>query len=162
MLPRFVELAMELTEGVSAGFSLYEPEPAPGIFRWRHLHGSLAAFENATTPRNFSPCGVTLDQNRPVLARHAERFYSWISDAHIVVPEVLLVPLLVGDNETLGTLWIVSDEDGHFFDSGDVRVASPSLPLLPASPCTSCAPARSWNRRWRNRKPSPVKWAATG
>jgi two-component sensor histidine kinase len=123
VLPRFVELAMELTEGISAGFSLYEPEPAPGIFRWRHLHGSLAAFENATTPRNFSPCGVTLDQNRPVLARHAETFYSWISDAHIVVPEVLLVPLLVGDNEPLGTLWIVSDEDGHF-DSGDVRVAS--------------------------------------
>jgi two-component sensor histidine kinase len=123
VLPRFVQLAMELTGGISAGFSLYEPDPAPGIFRWRYLHGSLSAFENATTPRNYSPCGITLDQNRPVLTRHSERFYTWISDANIEVPEVLLVPLTVGGKDPMGTLWIVSDEDGHF-DSGDVRVAS--------------------------------------
>ena len=123
VLPRFVELAMELTGGVSAGLSLFEPEPAPGIFRWTHLRGSLAAFENATTPRDYSPCGVTLDQNRPVLTRHSERFYTWIAAVNVEIPEVLLVPLTVGEKEPLGTLWIVSDQEGHF-DSGDVRVAS--------------------------------------
>lgn len=123
VLPRFVELAMQMTDGVSAGLSLYEEEPAPGIFRWHHLCGSLAAFEGATTPRHDSPCGVTLDQAAPVLTRHSERLYSWIADANITVPEVLLVPLFLGGPEPLGTLWIVSDDEGHF-DSGHARVAT--------------------------------------
>lgn len=123
VLPRFVDLAMELTDGVAAGLSLYEENPAPGVFRWRYLRGTLAPFENATTPRNFSPCGITLDENRPVLSCHPERFYDWISDASIVVPEVLLVPLYLGGTEPLGTLWIVSDTEGHF-DSGHTQIAT--------------------------------------
>jgi two-component sensor histidine kinase len=124
VLPRFVDLAMQLTGGVSAGLSLYEPTPHPGVFRWRYLQGSLAAFENALTPRDFSPCGVTLDRNQPVLSRHPERYYTWISDANIVVPEVMLVPLHIGGDEPIGTLWIVSDsEDGHFNEE-HARVAT--------------------------------------
>jgi two-component sensor histidine kinase len=114
ILPKFVELAMTLTGSVSAGLSLYEPEPAPGVFRWRHLCGLLAPFENATTPRHDSPCGITLDGNRPTLSSHPERVYPWIVEAGIVVPEVLLVPLYIGSEEPLGTLWIVSDREGHF------------------------------------------------
>ena len=123
MLPRFVDLAMELTGGIASGLSLYEENPAPGVFRWRYLRGTLAPFENATTPRDFSPCGITLDQNKPVLSNHPERFYNWISDAHIVVPEVLLVPLYISGAEPLGTLWIVSDTEGQF-DQGHARVAT--------------------------------------
>jgi two-component sensor histidine kinase len=120
VLPRFVDLAIEMTGGVSAGLSLYEENPAPGVFRWRYLRGVLSPFENATTPRNFSPCGVTLDCNRPVLSLHPERVYDWIADANIVVPEVLLVPLYLSGQEPLGTLWIVSEKEG-LFDSGDAR-----------------------------------------
>ena len=121
VLPRFVDLAMEMTGGVSAGLSLYESEPAPGVFRWQYLRGTLEPFNGATTPRNFSPCGITLDRNGPVLSAHPERVYSWIADANIVVPEVLLVPLYIGSEAPLGTLWIVSDKTGHF-DSGHARV----------------------------------------
>ncbi|HWG06637.1 MAG TPA: HWE histidine kinase domain-containing protein [Beijerinckiaceae bacterium] len=120
VLPRFVDLAIEMTGGVSAGLSLYEENPAPGVFRWTYLRGTLSPFNGATTPRNFSPCGITLDQNAPVLSRHPERFYNWISDANIIVPEVLLVPLYLGGKVPLGTLWIVSDKEGHF-DSGHAR-----------------------------------------
>jgi two-component sensor histidine kinase len=120
MLPRFVDLAMEMTGGVSAGLSLYEENPSPGVFRWRYLRGVLAPFNGATTPRDFSPCGITLDRNAPVLSSHPERVYDWIAEANIVVPEVLLVPLYLGGTEPLGTLWIVSDEEGHF-DSGHAR-----------------------------------------
>lgn len=123
VLPRFVELAMALTGGTSAGLSLYEENPAPGVFRWRYLTGLLAKFEDALTPRNFSPCGVTLDCNAPTLSLHPERFYNWISDANIVVPEVLLVPLYFGTLDPIGTLWIVSDAEGHF-DSGHARTAT--------------------------------------
>ena len=123
LLPRFVTLAMEMAGGISAGLSFYEEHPAPGVFRWHHLTGVLSPFNGATTPRNFSPCGTTLDQNRPTLSRHPERVYDWISGANIVVPEVLLVPLYIGSHEPLGTLWIVSAEEGHF-DSGHARMAS--------------------------------------
>jgi two-component sensor histidine kinase len=121
VLPRFVDLAMEMTGGISAGLSLFEPDPAPGVFRWRYLRGVLSSFEGATTPRNFSPCGITLDRNGPVLSQHPERVYDWIADANIVVPEVLLVPLYLGGAEPLGTLWIVADREGHL-DSGHARV----------------------------------------
>jgi two-component sensor histidine kinase len=114
ILPRFVQLAMALTGAASAGLSLYEPDPEPGVFRWRHLCGLLAPFENATTPRHDSPCGITLDCNGPTLSSHPERVYGWIVDAGIVVPEVLLVPLYIGGSEPLGTLWIVAGQEGHF------------------------------------------------
>ena len=95
VLPRFVDLALEMTGGVSAGLSLYEENPSPGVFRWTYLRGMLAPFEGTTTPRDFSPCGITLDRNAPVLSLHPERVYDWIADANIVVPEVLLVPLYI-------------------------------------------------------------------
>jgi two-component sensor histidine kinase len=114
LLARFVDLAMEMMGGDSGGISLYEELPAPGVFRWRHLRGAFAAFEGATTPRDFSPCGVTLDENAPVLSQHPERVYDWIAAHNLIVPEVLLVPLHLGGSEPVGTLWIVSDQPGHF------------------------------------------------
>lgn len=123
VLPRLVDYAMQLTGGVSAGLSLYEPDPAPGVFRWRHLRGVLAAFEDAVTPRDDSPCGVTLDRNRPTLATHPERIYDWIAAHGIVVPEVLLVPLHLDRDTPLGTLWIVADALGHFHQE-HARVAA--------------------------------------
>lgn len=111
VLPRFVSLAMEMTGGVSSGISVSEPEAKQ--FRWAFLQGSLSAFEGATTPRDFSPCGITLDCDMPILTRHSERYYPWIADVNVALPEVLLVPLHRGA-EQLGTLWIVSDELSHF------------------------------------------------
>jgi two-component sensor histidine kinase len=117
-----VALAMELCEADSAGMSLYEAQPgSPGTFRWHYLTGRLAAFSGATTLRDFSPCGVCLDDGTPILMAHAERFYPWIAEAEIVVPEVLLVPLFEGTGSPLGTLWIVGDE-GKPFDAGHARV----------------------------------------
>lgn len=113
VLPAFVDLAMKANRGVSAGLSLLRSEPGPAVFVWKHLRGSLAAFEGAETPRDFSPCGVTLDTDGPVLSRHPERVYDWISSADIVVPELLLVPLRAGQAQ-IGTLWIVADRQGHF------------------------------------------------
>jgi hypothetical protein len=131
VLPRFVSLAMEMTEGVSAGLSLYEEHPAPGIFRWHHLQGTLARFAGAITPRNYSPCGVVLDLNAPVLTAHSELAYDWLAEHNVSLPEVLLVPLHIGGDEPNGTLWIVSDEDGHFHR--DMLAPQRSLPRLSPS-----------------------------
>ncbi|UIJ91010.1 sensor histidine kinase (plasmid) [Sinorhizobium meliloti] len=113
MLPRFVELAMELTGGISAGISLLEQtEPSP-VFRWHHLKGILSPFNGATTPRDFSPCGITLERSATTLTIHPERVYDWIPPG-LSLPEVLLVSLYIGRTEPLGTLWIVADRIGHF------------------------------------------------
>jgi two-component sensor histidine kinase len=117
LLPRLVRLAMELCEADSAGISILEGAE----FRWFGLTGRLAAFEGATTPRDFSPCGVCLDAGSPILMQAPERAYDWIADAEITVPEVLLVPLLGGGGAPLGTLWIVA-RDGQRFDQGHARV----------------------------------------
>ena len=93
------------------------------VFRWTALVGKLSAFEGATTPRNFSPCGVCLDQSSPVLMEQPERAYSWIADANITVPEVLLVPLMRHGAVPVGTLWVVARE-GHKFHSGHARALS--------------------------------------
>jgi two-component sensor histidine kinase len=121
VLPHLVDLALEICGGTSGGISLYEEKPSPGVFRWRYLRGSLAKFTGGTTPRDFSPCGVTLDLKTPVLAEHPERYYTWLVEAGIALPECLLVPLYVGSAEPLGTLWIVSPSEGHF-DSGHARI----------------------------------------
>ena len=120
VLPRFVELAMEITDASSAGLSIFDADREPDVFRWKHLHGSLAQFEGATTPRDNSPCGVTLDANAPVLVAHPERLYDWVAAENLILPEVLLVPLSVGDGDQLGTLWVVADSKDHF-DSGDAQ-----------------------------------------
>ena len=121
VLTHLVGLAVQMGDAVSGGISLYEEDPAPGIFRWHYLQGTLLRFEGATTPRNFSPCGICLDLARPVLTKNPERFYTWLVDHGISLPEVLLVPLYVRGQLPLGTLWIVSDSYGHF-DSGHARV----------------------------------------
>jgi hypothetical protein len=114
VLPKFVSLAMEMADGVSAGLSLLEENPAPGVFRWHHLTGTLAHFTGATTPRNFSPCGIVLDMDAPVLTAYSERGYDWIAACDVTLPEVLLVPLHIDSKEPTGTLWIVSDKEDTF------------------------------------------------
>ncbi len=121
VLGLLVEHAMDLTGATSAGLSLYEPDPPPGVFRWHHLKGELACFNGATTPRNHSPCGVTLDRAAVTLVRNPELGYSWIADAGVSMEEVLLVPLFVGSDAPAGTLWITAQQRGYF-DSGHARV----------------------------------------
>lgn len=110
MLPKLVKVALEVCGAASAGISVLEGDE----FRWLGLCGSLQAFEGAKTPRNDSPCGICLDRDVPILMEHPERIYSWIADAKINVPEVLLVPLRAPEGEQVGTLWVVSDNKGHF------------------------------------------------
>ena len=113
LLPQLVKQAMEICDADSAGISVLDGDE----FRWLGLAGRLAAFEGATTPRNFSPCGICIDQRSAILMARPERVYGWIADTNVAIPEVLLVPLLVGDGKPIGTLWVVSGEGLHFNSS---------------------------------------------
>ena len=117
LVPRLVALALEFCAASSAGVSVLEGDH----FRWLGLAGVLSTFEGETTPRDFSPCGVCLDQGQPILMERPERVYDWIADAGISIPEVLLIPLSVNDSGPLGTLWVVAHE-GQRFDAGHARI----------------------------------------
>lgn len=123
VLGLLVEQAMEITGATAAGISLYECDPAPGVFRWHHLKGELERFAGATTPRNYSPCGVTLDRSTVTLIRNPELGYSWVADAGITLEEVLLVPLYIGADTPAGTLWVTAQQKAYF-DSGHARILS--------------------------------------
>lgn len=118
LLPHLVKQAMEICDADSAGISVLDGE----VFRWLGLAGKLAVFEGTTTPRDYSPCGICIDNRSAVLMQRPERVYKWIADANISVPEVLLVPLLVSATP-LGTLWIVARE-GQRFNKGHERVVT--------------------------------------
>jgi len=125
VLPRLVHLAMELCGAHSAGISLYEAQPpGPGIFRWHHLAGRYANFLDGTAPRDFSPSGVCLDLDHPILMARPERVYAFLSETGVPNYEVLLVPLYAGQPDPLGTLWVISHDEAIHFDSGDARVAT--------------------------------------
>ena len=74
-----------------------------------------------TTPRNFSPCGVCVDQNQPVLMADIGSVYGYFNDAPLSFVEALLIPWgAEGGSE--GTLWIVSHTDRRHYDREDVRL----------------------------------------
>ncbi|HZV05960.1 MAG TPA: HWE histidine kinase domain-containing protein [Gemmataceae bacterium] len=49
-----------------------------------------------------------------MLVQRPERVYSWLVEADVSLPECLLVPLSIGTDEPIGTIWIVSEGIGHF------------------------------------------------
>ena len=120
ILPRFTDLAMEITGARAGGISVLENLPAPGVFRWRYLSGAARPHEHSLVPRHFSPCEKTLELDAPVLTSYPGRVYGWIADAGMNAAEILLVPVKMAGNEPLGVLWVNSDEPGHFH-RGHVR-----------------------------------------
>ncbi|WP_413161561.1 PAS domain S-box protein [Capilliphycus salinus ALCB114379] len=122
LLQSLVDVALELCQAGSAGVSLLETTPeGEEVFRWNVLAGQLAEYVGGTSPRNCSPCGVCLERGEPQLYSHPERYFTYLQTAKISTVEVLLLPLIV-ENEALGTIWIVSHQEGQQFNPEDVRV----------------------------------------
>jgi signal transduction histidine kinase len=116
-----LQLAVELCHAGTAGLSLIETLPAgEQIFRWTNLAGKLKDHVGGFTPRNFSPCGVSLDRSSPELFSYPARYFRYLNDVPIPIVEALVIPL-VGDSP-MGTIWILSHDEGKPFDSEDVRI----------------------------------------
>ena len=109
----------------TAGVSLLEVDAPTGesVFRWTALSGRLSEYAGATTPRNFSPCGVCVDQDRPILFAWPERKYKYLQSSGQQFVELLLVPFQVG-GAPAGTIWVASHDERNHFDFEDARVAS--------------------------------------
>ena len=117
-----VEAVMRLTGAHSAGLSLEEEGEDRKVFRWIATAGEFKRYLNGTLPRDFSPCGVVLDRDAPVLMQQPVRRYGYISDLHSPVQEVLLVPFHRG-GVAVGTIWAITHNTEKLFDAEDLRIA---------------------------------------
>ena len=120
MLQKLVETAIELCNGETAGVSLLEEQNGTELFRWEALAGVFASHRNNTMPRNESPCGICVDENRPQLMYLPDRvFPALLTEPRFV--EALLIPFHA-QGKAAGTVWVVSHTEGRTFDREDERI----------------------------------------
>jgi RNA polymerase sigma factor (sigma-70 family) len=120
----FLKMPLDLCGAGTVGLSLLETNAAgKQEFRWTNLTGKLAKHVGGTTPRNFSPCGVTLDRKSPQLFAHPGRYFEYFNQTEFPIVEGLVIPFHMGAR-TEGTVWIVSHDDESQFDSEDARIMS--------------------------------------
>lgn len=122
MIDSFLKMPIELCRAGTAGLSFLETNASgEQVFRWTNLAGKLAKSVGGTTPRNFSPCGVTLDRDSTQLFAYPGRYFQYFNQVEVPIVEGLVIPFHVGP-KTEGTVWIISHEEKSRFDSEDVRI----------------------------------------
>jgi signal transduction histidine kinase len=122
LIDSLLKAALELCSAGTAGLSLLETGPqGEQIFRWTNLAGALGKHIGGTTPRDFSPSGVTMDAHAPQLFAYPARRFQYLNGLEYPIVEALVLPVDLG-GETPGTLWIVSHDDEMKFDSEDARI----------------------------------------
>jgi signal transduction histidine kinase len=119
----FSDVALALCGAGSAGISMLEgADGAAPIFRWTALAGAFASYVGGSTPRDFSPCGLCLDRDASILVYRPGRVFTYFNEAAPEIVEGLVVPLHDADGTAVGTIWIVSHDEGRKFDATDVVV----------------------------------------
>jgi len=121
-----VETIQDITQCDTAGLSLLTrddntPDADGERFYWPAVAGMWKPHIGGGTPRNFSPCGDVVDQNRALLFKHFERRYPYFQPVVPAPEEVLLAPFHVG-GKAVGTIWAVMHSDRRKFDAEDNRV----------------------------------------
>lgn len=122
MLQTLSDMALDLCEAGSAGIGLLEPGTggAP-VFRWLAVSGACVAAVDTTTPIEDSPSGIALKLAAGQLFSFPQRHYDCLEH---VVPEIIekLVVPIPGEPEPWGTVWVMSHDKAHLFDSEDLRI----------------------------------------
>ncbi len=121
LLQGLVDRAVELCGAGSAGISLLKHEGGRTFFQWEAMAGVYAQYAGGTTPRDHSPCGVTLDRGEPQLFHYPGRYFTYFNAVSPPIVEGLVVPFHL-HGAILGTIWIVSHDGERKFDQEDVRI----------------------------------------
>jgi signal transduction histidine kinase len=114
-----LKAALELCEAGTAGLSVLDVREQ--VFRWTNLSGALHGHVGGTTPRDFSPCGVTMERKSPQLFLYPGRRFQYLQKVEPAIAEALVLPVLL-DGKMPATIWIVSHNPRVHFDQEDVRV----------------------------------------
>jgi signal transduction histidine kinase len=121
LLQKLLDIAVELCHAGSAGISLLKSGADGEHFVWEALAGVYAPYVGGTTPRDFSPCGTTLDRKAPQLFFYPARYFTYFGAVEPPIVEGLVIPCYA-QGRPLGTIWIVSHDEERHFDSEDVRI----------------------------------------
>jgi signal transduction histidine kinase len=121
-LNHLVEATLKLCDADTVGISVEATDDdGKPIFRWVAVAGELKEMVGGSTPRNFSPCGICIDRQQPLLLRDLDKAYPYFQQAPRPFVEALLLPWGVQGGPE-GTLWVVAHTDRRNFDLQDVRM----------------------------------------
>lgn len=127
LLRAMVDTALVLCNAGTAGLSVVEESQDSSCFRWQVMAGVLADHVGHSTPREFSPCHVTLAAGTPQLFRLPERYFTYLQESPVPIMEGLVIPL-PNTSHPPATIWIVTHEPARHFDWEDalvmIRIAS--------------------------------------
>ena len=119
-LDALARAAREICNAGAAGVSvLLQPAQGAPLFRWETVAGALAPHAGATSPRDWSPSGATLERKSPQLFLYPARCFYYLNELKPAIVESLVVPIFVA-GMPWGTLWVVSHEEHRNFDQTDV------------------------------------------
>ena len=122
LVDALLNAAMELCDAGTAGLSIVETTSSGDkAFRWTHVAGKLRQFFGASSPADFSPFGVTIEQNSPQLFLYPARYFHYLADVQPPIIEALVLPVRMS-NGTPCTIWIVSHDPKVHFDAEDARI----------------------------------------
>lgn len=122
LMQGLTDSALSVCAAGTGGFSILERQADDSeLFRWDALSGALAQHVGGTTPRDWSPCGVTLDRKAPQLFYHPARFFTYFNAAQPAIVEGLVLPLWLEHGVALGTLWVATHTEEQKFTRGDVE-----------------------------------------
>jgi signal transduction histidine kinase len=119
LIDALLKAALELCEAGTAGLSVLDA--GQQVFRWTNLAGALHQHVGGTTPRDFSPCGVTMDRESAQLFLYPGRRFQYFKKVEPAIAEALVLPVWL-DGKMPATVWIVSHNARVHFDLEDVRV----------------------------------------
>jgi GAF domain-containing protein len=152
VLQRLAETLLEICAAHSSGVSVLEGSGQDAVFRWHGMAGKLRRFRGAATPRQGSPCGIVLDERRPLLVEYPERHHSYDpSMTEDPIVEALLAPFACKD-EPVGTVWVIAHDESRKFDSADLQALC-ELALF-ASSAYDCLTSAGYLQRSRDRRSS--------
>jgi PAS domain S-box-containing protein len=118
---KLVDLALELCRAGTAGISLLKTDAEGEYFSWEALAGVYDPRVGGRTPRNFSPCGTTLDRGAPQLFSCPARYFTYFEGVDSPIAEGLVIPFALSGH-ALGTIWVVTHDESRRFDAEDVRI----------------------------------------
>jgi PAS domain S-box-containing protein len=121
ILQTLADTILEVTRSDSAGVSLLSTDDGGKRFYWPAIAGIWKPHVGGGTPRDFGPCGDTLDRNTTLLFRHLELRYTYFQPVTPPPVETLLVPFYVG-GKAVGTIWSLMHDDVRKFDAEDERL----------------------------------------
>jgi signal transduction histidine kinase len=122
LIDTLLRMAMQLCKAGTAGLSILESlENGEQVFRWVNLAGAFSNKIGRTTPRHFSPCGLTLDCDAPQLFKYPGNYFQYLNGVDSQIVEALVLPIHLGAQKP-GTIWIVSFDEKIKFDAEDVRI----------------------------------------